>query len=297
MANSDPLLPLKKLKHQALVTRKTARRGALKLRDMAYTAYDRKVPYSFDVDRHRNEYGELPRMYFLHRDPPKLPLNYRQADPQLFCLWTGTQPLPKARKDGLQSLREKNTGIDVITVTPENIDRFIVPEHPIPREYYNLSLVHRSDYLRAYLMHHHGGAYSDIKRVNCGFQRALDALNSDPDAWLIGYRERGSDRVGGRDARLGPELRRRFRSLAGAGAFACRPRTPFTAEWLREIERRLAYYSEELAMNPGDTFGRNAGYPIQWIELGMDVMYPLELKYFEHVRFDDSILPELGGHR
>lgn len=298
MPDRDLLLPLRKLKHLGFLGLRRARRAEVSVRNHVYARYGDRVPYRFDVDRHRNRVGELPRMYFLHRDSPTGTTDApRPAPRRLFLLWTGHNEISPNRRAGIASIREANRDLEVVLVTPENLPEWLIPGQPLHPAYAHLSLVHRSDYLRAYLLHHHGGAYADIKPMTGGFGPAIDLLGTDPDAWVVGYREISSDLVGGRDARLGPELRHRYRSIAGAGAFATRPGTPLTGEWLREVERRLAYYAEELAEHPGDAVGSNPGYPIQWIELGADILYPLEIKHLSHLRYDDSLHPRTENHR
>jgi len=292
----DFLLPARKVKHAAFVARKRVRRGYVRARDLAFTAYSAMVPFTFDVDRHRSAWGELPRMYFLHRDPPPGCSTDRPVQRKIFVLWTGENDLTPNRAKGLQSIDDRNPG-SVVLVTPKNLDDYIVPGKPLHSAYRHLSLVHRADYLRAYLMHHHGGGYSDIKVCRHSWVGAFERFESDPALWIIGYPEIGSDMCGGRDPRLGHEIRRRYRSLVGFGAFICRPGTPLTAEWLRELDRRLDYYSEELAQHPGDAWGENPGYPILWIELGADVLNPLQLKYLDHVGQDPMLLPQLTDHR
>lgn len=73
----------------------------------------------------------------------------------------------------------------MILVTPENVADFIVEGSPFHPIYEHLSLVHRSDYLRAYLMYHHGGAYTDLKRQRGSLTEAIELLNADPDRWLV----------------------------------------------------------------------------------------------------------------
>ncbi|MEU5467039.1 hypothetical protein [Kocuria salsicia] len=53
-------------------------------------------------------------------------------------------------------------------VTPENLSDWVLPQHPLHRAYENLSLVCRSNYLRASLTHHHGGGYCDLKASAAG---------------------------------------------------------------------------------------------------------------------------------
>lgn len=287
----------RKLKHQGLMFRRAANRAAMNLKNSALASYDSSFRYTFNPEKHKTKWGEHPRMYFLHRDPPEGCSTVHEVPGRIFVLWTGENKLSVNRSEGLESIVLNNPDRDVTLVTPTNLSEFIVPGHPLHSAYENLSLVHRSDYLRAYLMHYHGGGYSDIKRTNKNWDSAFKQASAEPGIWLTGYRELGSDRVGGRDPRLGREIRMRYRSLVGFGAFICRPRTPLTGEWLREIERRLDYYREELSQFPGNTFGNNRGYPIQWIELGMDILYPLELKYSEHLSYSESILPDLENHR
>lgn len=293
----DSLHFARMLKHQGLLARRHITKMYTRTQDRAYRTYSEIVPLRFDINRHRSRYGELPRMYFMHRQPPEGCSTTESVPDHIFVLWTGNNEMSQNRQEGLQSIRECNPNREIRLITPGGLKDYVLPEYPLHPAYEDLSLVHRSDYLRAYLMHHYGGGYSDIKRWKTSWEGAFQQIQNDPDMWIIGYRELGSDRVGGRDARLGRQTRTRYHQIAGAGAYICRPRTPFTGEWLREIERRLDYYREELAQHPGDQLGSNPGYPILWIEIGMDIQYPLELKYNKRVAFNEDLLPSLKNHR
>lgn len=293
----DILMAARRLKHQGLVERRRVKRGYVASRNVAFTVYDALVPYTFRPERHRDRFGNLPRMYFLDRPSPPGTETNRAVPHCIYALWTGDNELTAGRKLGLSSLRITN-GDDVISlVTRENLADFIVKDSPLHPAYRFLSLNHRSDYLRAYLMHHHGGGYSDIKPCRNSWDPAFQQIQRDETLWVVGYQEVGSDRCGGRDPRLGHEIRRRYRSLVGFGAFICRPNTPLTAEWLREVNRRMDYYSGALAECPGDTWGENPGYPIGWIELGFDIFNPLQLKYLQHIGQNHCVLPQLNDHR
>lgn len=289
----DWLLPAKKLKHASLIVRRQSSRAYVRARDRAFVTYDRSVPHTFDIDRHRDSWGVLPRMYFLHREPPAGSRTDLQVPRRIFAIWSGDNEMPPERAAHIASLRQQNPGIPVEVVTPENMSGYVLDHAPLHPAYRHLSLTHRSDYLRAYLMHHHGGGYSDVKECRASWTPAFELLDAD-DVWLVGYPELSSDRCGGRDPRLGHEIRRRFRSLAGYGAFICRPGTPLTGEWLREVERRLSYYEEELTQHPGGVRDEVATYPVQWIELGADVLNPLQLKYLDYVGHHTSVQPVLG---
>lgn len=284
-------------KHLAFLARKKVRGNYIRARDVAFTAYDRFVPYEFDVDRHRDSWGNLPRMYFLDREPPPETTTDSPAQGVAYCFWTGDNPLTPGRRAGLDSMRAHNPDLELILVTPSNLDDYVLLDHPLHPAFAHLSLNHRSDYLRAYFMHHHGGGYSDIKQTDHGWTGALKALNDNPQSWAIGYPEVSSASCGGRDLKLGPDIRRRYASLIGCGTYFFRPNTPFTAEWLREVERRLDFYRDQLAATPGNMWGDNPGYPIGWIELGSDLFHPLQLKYLAHIAQDPALLPHLDDHR
>ena len=44
-------------------------------------------------------------------------------------------------------------------------------------------------------MHHHGGAYLDIKRGYGDVRAAMERFAELPDKWVTGYRELGADSV------------------------------------------------------------------------------------------------------
>lgn len=280
-----------------MVARKKLRLRYIEARDVAFREYDKRFPYELEVERHRDPWGNMPRMYFLHRDPPAGTQTAIPAAETVYLFWTGDNPVTPGRAAGVDSIRAHNPDLEVVLVTPHNLGDYVLADHPLHPAYENLSLNHRSDYLRAYFMHHRGGGYSDIKQTDHSWRGALDRLNSTPEMWVIGYPEVSSSSCGGRDARLGPDIRRHFASLIGCATYFVRPRTPFTAEWLRELDRRLDYYAEEIAITPGNTWGDNPGYPIAWIELGSDVFHPLQLKYLDHIGQDPSLLPHLDDHR
>ena len=157
--------------------------------------------------------------------------------------------------------------------------------------------MHRSDYLRAYLLHHHGGAYLDIKRGYGDVCAAMDRLAAAPHAWVSGYRELGADYVSDEPGTIHQALRRHHGLLLGNGAFVVRPRTPLTSEWLAEVHRRLDLHAPDLERAPGNVMGDNAGYPLAWAELQGAVFQPLCLKYSERVLTDDRLRPSFEDYR
>ena len=93
------------------------------------------------------------------------------------------------RTAALSQLRRDNPFLEVVLVSPDNLVEWLIPDSPIHPAYERLSLVHRSDYLRSYLMHHHGGGYADIKRDYGDLTPCFDRLENSNRQWLLGYPE------------------------------------------------------------------------------------------------------------
>ena len=82
--------------------------------------------------------------------------------PRVFTFWTGDNDMSTRRRISLERLRA-DIGLEVVLITPDNLAEWVVPGHPLHPSYQHLSLGHRSDYLRAYFFHHHGGGDCDVK--------------------------------------------------------------------------------------------------------------------------------------
>ena len=196
----------------------------------------------------------------------------------------------------LEVMREV-MGAEVVLVTLDTLDSHVVAGHPIHRAFAGLSYVHRSDYLRAYFMHHHGGAYADIKNPGGSWAPVFDRMADAPDTWLTGYPEHSSLWVARYPGRLGRELRRRHDRLPGGGSFVVRPATQLTTEWLAEVHRRLDYFADLVEGSPGGVRGQDPGYPVSWNRLLAQVLHPLALKFHAHVEVDPVLKPELTDYR
>lgn len=279
------------LKHRVWVAARAARENSFKaLAAVRDPVYERQ--YSGTVYDYRP--GSFRRSWLnwdLHEaaSPGRAPR-------RVFCFWTGDNELSAARLGGLNSMRER-IGQPVTLVTPDNLDEFVVPGAPLHPAYEGLSLNHRSDYLRAYFMHHHGGGYQDIKIPAGDWTPVFDQMDQDPTIWIAAYPERTSLWVGRYPGKLGRELRRRFATLPGGSACIARPGSQLTGEWLAEVSRRLDYYADMLASYPGGMWGRDPSYPVSWNRLNAQVLHPLSLKLHEHVLVTPQLRPESSGHR
>lgn len=273
----------RQVKHAAFVAIKRAR-------PLAVDAYH----HIFDIYAQRRTSGRTfrfqPSRYrrsFLVRD-----LGPRQAIgdfvPRVFCFWTGDNEMSPNRVRNLQRLQE-SVGVPVHLITSQNLDEWMVGDWPFHPSYEYLSLVHRSDYLRAYFLHHHGGGYCDLKEPTARWDRVLTEIEGDPTVWYVGAPHRSSGHVAKLPGTLGSDLRLWHRSIPGNLACLCRSHTPLTLEWLTEVERRLDYYLPQLREFPGGERGEVVGYPISWNRLLNQVHHPLTLKHHVHVRTDARI--------
>lgn len=239
---------------------------------------------------------------YTRRNPPESAhggsLNLRPAPRRIFCLWTGDNPMSTNRERAMLEIRRFNEpDTEVVLVTPETLGDWVVAEHPLHPAYEDLALIHRSDYLRTYLMHHHGGGYSDVKAAQHAWAPAFDALDDDPEAWLLGYPEVSYRVVAPAPPPVRRQLQIHHARLLGNGAYIVRPGTPFTAAWLTEAERRLDAWARDLARNPGDISSGPPGYPVPFYGLLGEVFHPLCLRFHRHLRYDTRLTPQLRDYK
>lgn len=280
------------LKHRHFLWKKKREAARQHSRDVMQVEWSRSHEYHYDRNDDRSAiYGvRLSRsstMQVNHLDfdvvgdvSPSGP-----APEILWAVWAGTNPMTPHKVRLWEQLQEVNSDLDCILVTPDNLQEFVDGDAPIHPAYEYLSAVHKSDYLRAYLMHHHGGAYADIKPGIRGFKEALiDPLNADEELWAMGPEalpHHTSPAVGP----LGEVQERFVTHQLFPAAFACKPGSSFTAEWFAEVTRRMNYYADVLESHPAaDPFGSNDDYPVPWVALCGQVMCPLCLKYTDHVK-------------
>ncbi len=213
----------------------------------------------------------------------------------VYCFWTGDNPLTPNRQEALESMRAV-IGVEVKLITPANLAEYILPDHPLHPAYEYLSLVHRSDYLRTYFMHHHGGGYADIKSHSHSWNGVFEQLN-DSGAWALGYREIGPHGVVKLPGKVGRDIKREWRQLIGLCAFVFRPHTPLTGEWYDELHRRMDHYHEALKRAPGNVMGDNKGYPIRWSGILGDIWFPTALRYHDRLLMNDAVKPSFDNYR
>lgn len=216
---------------------------------------------------------------------------YKKIPKTIYTFWTGENEMSSNRKRGLDSLKQK-TEVQVVLITPSNLEKYILPEFPLHASYQHLSLVHKSDYLRCYFMHHHGGGYADVKTFKHRWSQAFKALGKNKDKFLVGYPEIGGiAKVGGQ---LEKDMVFHISLLVGNCAYISRPQTAFTHEWYSELHRRLDEYSERLHQY---TDGKISEYPVPYTYLLGQIFHPLCLKYHPFILQDKKLMPEFTNYR
>lgn len=231
----------------------------------------------------------------------------------LFAFWTGDNEMSPARRACFETL--SNSELPVTLIAPHNLPEWILPDKPLHPAYPYLSAVHRSDYLRPYFMHHHGGGYADIKQTTRSWLPALAKLKQSPQSFGVGYREKSAKGVANfhRHRLMGQSyylteptnplanmlryrfLRANWRSLMGMCAYVFQPDTEFTREWLSIVEKRLDLLLPHLKTNPAtsprqadDTPGAAGAvpYPMPWSFICADVIHPLCFKHRKRLLLD-----------
>lgn len=249
--------------------------------------YTRLFPYQYKKDRYPN--------YFLKFDSTLINKN-QKIDTVIYCFWTGNNPMTENRLNAIEALKKKS-GVNIQIVTPENLKDYILKDYPLHKSYEFLSLVHKSDYLRCYFMHHYGGGYSDVKQTEQNWTAAFEKIKNSNEKWILGYSEISKYGVAQLEGKIGKDLKKYYKNVIGNCAYICKPKTKFTDEWYNELHKRLDTYYETLQKHPGNIMGDNDGYPIPWTNILGDIFHPLCLKYHQYIIHDDSIKPIFENYR
>lgn len=208
----------------------------------------------------------------------------------IFTLWTGDNEMPKIREKALESIL-LNTNADVILVTKDNLNEFVSDSVPLHPAYPYLSFVHRSDYLRCYLMHLYGGGYCDLKFIENSWIDSFNKLK-ESTKYALGYKEVGAHGVAPCDNENDYQmLKNNWRQLIGMGAFIFKHNTALTKDWFDKLNEKLDIKYNELKANRGNAMGNNNGYPLKWTEILGNILHPLVLKYKDNIIQDNTIKP------
>jgi hypothetical protein len=211
---------------------------------------------------------------------------------RLFCFWTGLNPMPSTRFKALKSM--ENSGLNVVFIDSNNIQKWILPDHPLNPAYEYLCAIHRADYLRVYFMHHYGGGYCDIKYINKSWLESYQKL-IDSEKMCVGYREVSPLQVARVRSWLYPFILWNWKKLLGNCAYIFKPNSAMTSLWLHRTEELLNKKYQYLKINPAIipeeykgklVNGKQSNYPLRWSELLGDIFHPLCLEFSEYLSYE-----------
>lgn len=213
---------------------------------------------------------------------------YKKHKPTLYCFWTGNNPLTENRKKNLKTLN--NTGFDVKLITSNNLNNYVLKNHPLHKGYKYLSETHKSDYLRCYFMNFYGGGYSDIKQINYSWLEQYNELIKS-DKWACGYAERSPDDIAyGNDTILNDKMKQNYRKLIGNGCYIFKKNTLLTNDWYKSMIKLMDEKYDNLKRYPSkdvrQVYSYEYPYPLEWSEFNK-----ISHKYF--YKYNDKILKNL----
>jgi hypothetical protein len=196
----------------------------------------------------------------------------------IYCFWTGNNEISENRQKAIDNLIQ-NSECNLILITPDNLQSYILPEHPLHEAYPYLSFTHRSDYLRTYFMHFHGGGYSDIKKTPSSWKPAFEDMKQNPEAYINGYPEKC-----GADIAYEP-VSHLYDKLVGNGCYIVKPNTSFTQEWYSEmitlLDTKLPVL-KKMTVDPNVRDNQSSEYPIQWNEMLGRIFHKVLAKYVDN---------------
>lgn len=219
----------------------------------------------------------------------------------VWCYWDGKKM--NANRSKSFDYLVNNIGVPLFLITPKNLDQFIKKDFPLPASFPYLSIVHQSDYIRAYMLHHYGGGWHDIKATKTSFGDCWD-LFEDKSIWIIGSPEvkNGAAPIYDSMGRYMPDY---YEELIAVPRWIGRPHTPLSSMILENLNAELnnhkhtlkrypAKHAREKYIHPKNSIhkfiiwikqrvaGRNHKYPLPWTLFG-NSFHPAVLKFERHV--------------
>lgn len=221
----------------------------------------------------------------------------------IFCIWSGHNEMSDNRKRCLKSLID-HSQCEVNLINPSNLSEYIVKDNPLHQCYEHLSLTHKADYLRVYLMYHYGGGYSDIKMNKFNWLPFFEFLENSDKAF-VGYKELHADHIATKNSLI----KQNFMKLPGVVHFIFKKQSVFAKHWLLRIHSILDNKSQDLKENPGhyhpraiyggafqtDLF-KQSKYPLGWNEILAIIFH--EMSYYNQQTYECIMpFPNLNNYR
>lgn len=210
------------------------------------------------------------------------PFNFDYLDNHtIFCFWTGDNEMSDNRIECIKNLEEVSK-CNVVLIKKNDIEKYIIKEHPLHPSFKYLSETHKADYLRTYFMNFYGGGYSDIKKTTGSWVSSFENLKKS-DKWICGYPE-----IEGGVAYK--PLTEEWNKLIGNCAYICKPQTPLTTEWYNDmiklLDTKLEKLKEHPSSRPDDCVEKGTGYPIEWAEMLGNIFHRVIYKYLDKISYE-----------
>lgn len=210
----------------------------------------------------------------------------------IWCFWyDGSMNENRTRSF---ELMKSYMDVPVCLITKANIHEFIHPEYPLHQAFNYLSDVHKSDYLRIYLLHLYGGGWHDIKPTKISYKSVWSEFDN-PEVYFVGKPEikDGPAKIYDTNGLWMPKY---WNDLVATNRWVGRPNTPLTQEMFREVNLLLDENLKELKKNPARhpydkkrnrikrwfRFETN-NYPLEWTVFG-NIFHPLNYKYRQNIK-------------
>jgi hypothetical protein len=190
----------------------------------------------------------------------------------------------------------ENIDIPVILLTYKNYKFFEKKDHPIHKSFEYLSANHKSDYLRAYMLHYYGGGYHDVKWRKESWKNEWEKDNwtKNENIWIYGRKEKYESAIGYPPGMK--YIQKEYNKLVTMCWIICKKKTKYTQELINKIEDILDQKYQELNKFPGykssgyyssDPFSpaEENNYPLRWLEIMGEIFHPLMLKYNDKIKF------------
>lgn len=243
----------------------------------------------------------------------------------IWMIWTGDNEMSSKRKFCLEQFCEINKNCNVCLITKEDIEK--LPD--LHKGFKYLSETHKADYLRAYLMHNFGGGYADIKVPSNNWFDIFEEFASDENYFIVGYPESGPGDIARVDlCRIDANkikylreyciddngnwtfkhVEQNWQKMIGNGSYICKKNTVFTKDWIDAINEKMDLYYNELQKNPASfpqdqcgiinpTTEQESKYPLVWSDICGSIFHPLNLKYSDKIKQNNSLKHELHEYR
>jgi len=222
---------------------------------------------------------------------------------RIFILWLGDEEITEPRQYAIDSLPENK-----VLITKHNLANWVLDGFPLHPAYNYLSTIHKSDYLRCYLLYHYGGGYSDIKYNNINWGEAFSKIHQEKEITLMGVKTTQGHTIAGIEEwskTTEENIRKNMDDLVVMGFFVCKAKTIIVEEWYNELNKRLDDFLPSLSKYPAkftrECFHPDLGYalekpiwetpnpdkktlyPLSWNIILGQILYPIQLKYLKHI--------------